>query len=201
MLDGLQGLAEDRLIPLDAVTVRRHRRARSTSGVRLGSGRWRAEVGAYVGTLGGDVRFVEKDPRRADFARELGFETAAAVPALSVAGGGRPIVFECTGRAEVVEAALDLVPAPREIVLVGTFEGTAGIGPQRLARYETRVVGSQMYTREDVVRAVDALASPGGAGYARLVSAHDYPLEDVGQAFEAAAGAGDGVKVQVVIGG
>ena len=66
--------------------------------------------------------------------------------------------------------------------------------------YDSIMVVSQMYTRKDVERAVDALAGPHGAGYASLLSARDYPLEDVGLAFEEATMPQAGVKVLLAIG-
>ena len=49
VLNGLQGLAEDRLVPLAASTVERHRRVSEMPGAWLGSGRWPAREEDFEG--------------------------------------------------------------------------------------------------------------------------------------------------------
>lgn len=49
VINGLQGLAEDRLVPLPASIVERHRRVGEMPGAWLGSGRWPARVGDFEG--------------------------------------------------------------------------------------------------------------------------------------------------------
>lgn len=51
LCNGLQGLAEDRMVHLSASTVTRYRCAAEVPGAWLGAGRWRAEVEEYVATL------------------------------------------------------------------------------------------------------------------------------------------------------
>jgi len=49
VINGLQGLAEDRLVPLPASTVERHRRMREMPGAWLGAGRWPAREEDFEG--------------------------------------------------------------------------------------------------------------------------------------------------------
>lgn len=148
-----------------------------------------------------DLQFVEINPHRTDFAEGLGFEVASAASELDRALGSQrqSVVFDCTGRPEVVNSVMDLLPAPAEIVLVGTFKHSQAIGLHFMGRYETRIVGSQMYTMEDMVGAVETLADSNGQTYERLISDKAFPLEHVREAYEEAIDPADGVKVQIMV--
>ncbi|WP_273846788.1 zinc-dependent alcohol dehydrogenase [Rubrobacter calidifluminis] len=163
-------------------------------------------IGLLVGmhareAYGADVHFVEINPRRTEFAEDLGFEVVSAVSELEWALGSRhqAVVFECTGRLEVVSSLMDLVPAPAAVVLVGTFERSQDMGLYLMSRYETRVVGSQMYTMADIERAVSILSGSNGQIYGRLISSKVFPLEHVREAYEEALNPAYSVKVQVSV--
>lgn len=163
-------------------------------------------IGLLVGmhareAYGADVHFVEINPHRTEFAEDLGFEVVSAVSELDRALGSRhqAVVFECTGRPEVVGSVMDLVPAPAGVVLVGTFERSQTMGLHFMSRYETRVVGSQMYTMADIERAVVTLAGSNGQTYERLISSKVFPLEHVREAYEEALNPAYSVKVQISV--
>jgi threonine dehydrogenase-like Zn-dependent dehydrogenase len=151
--------------------------------------------------VGARVHLVDVNPARVAFARSLGFDAAARVSELrSLPSGGRPLAFECVGRAEGVDALLDLVPAPRSLVLVGSFEPDQHASLLRLRRHETQVVGCLLYTDAELRRAIEILASGTAERYRRLLVAGSFELERIEEAIRAARTATVGTKVVVRVG-
>jgi (R,R)-butanediol dehydrogenase / meso-butanediol dehydrogenase / diacetyl reductase len=152
--------------------------------------------------IGAQVSIVEISPDRVAFARSLGFEAVAGTPDLRPElVGDRPLAFDCVGRAASVRAILDLVPAPRAAVLVGSYESSETISLPLLRRHETRVVGCLLYTMADLRRAIAILASPGGERYRPLLVAGDFTLDRIEDVIRAARTATVGTKVVVRIAG
>jgi threonine dehydrogenase-like Zn-dependent dehydrogenase len=148
--------------------------------------------------VGAQVSLVDLNPARVAFARTLGFEATEQVSQLrSHLTSERPLAFECVGRAESVDAMLDILPAPRVAVLVGAFEPDQTGSLLRLRRYETRVVGCLLYTMADLRRAIAILASSSAERYRPLLVPGSFELERIGDAFRAAQTATVGTKVVV----
>src|SRR5919199_1738951 len=138
-------------------------------------------------------------PDGQDLALRLGFDAAAHLADLVVDQTARPLAFDCVGRAESADAIFDVVPAPRVAVLVGTYPADAMLSLARLKRWETRVVGSQIYTIDELRQALEILASPAAEAYRRLQVQQQYELAQIRDALEAARSATAGTKVVVRI--
>ena len=151
--------------------------------------------------LGVQVALVDLNPARVDFARGLGFEAAGQLSELrSYLASARPLAFECVGRAESFDAVLEILPAPRLAVMVGTYEPDQCASLLRLRRHEIRVVGSLVYTVAELRRAIAILASPSAERYRPLLVPGSFELDRITEAFQAARTATVGTKVVVRIG-
>lgn len=146
-----------------------------------------------------DIYLVEINPKRKQFAESLGFRVVTDIQALNDAANGkeRPVVFECTGNLGVLEAALNLAPSPREVNIISTFEKSKTLGIHSFCRFETKIVGSQMYTRRDIDRAIEELSGSHQGEYAKLIVNKVFTLDEVQQAFAEAISSTDGVKVMI----
>jgi threonine dehydrogenase-like Zn-dependent dehydrogenase len=143
---------------------------------------------------------IDTNPARVDLARELGFEAARGLDQLDLSReSARPLAFDCVGRPESADAILDIVPAPRVAVLVGTYPADTTISLARLKRWEVRVVGSQIYTHAEIQRALAILSSPTADAYRALQVRQQFELNDIRAALETARSASAGTKVVVRI--
>jgi L-iditol 2-dehydrogenase len=162
-------------------------------------------IGLLVATylrheLGLRPSLIDTNPARVELARRLGFEAAGRLDELDLADDtARPLAFDCVGRAESADALFDIVPAPRVAVLVGTYPADASVSLARLKRWETRVVGSQIYTGDELRHALSILASPTADAYRALQVHQQFELADIRAALEAARSASTGTKVVVRI--
>jgi threonine dehydrogenase-like Zn-dependent dehydrogenase len=169
--------------------------------VVVGAGNIGLLVATYLREqVGVQVQLLDVNPGRVDLARRLGFDAAGQLTDLTVDQTSRPLAFDCVGRPESADTIFDIVPAPRAAVLVGTYPADAMISLARLKRWETRVVGSQIYTVDELRRALEILASPAAEAYRGLQVQEQYELAQVREALEAARGATAGTKVVVRIG-
>ncbi len=137
--------------------------------------------------LGVGASLVDPNPARVSFARSLGLEAVDQPSRLNLSRlGSRPLAFECVGRAESADAILDFFPAPRVAVLVGTFDPGASVTLSRLKRFETRVVGSMIYTVAELQQALSILSNPRSDRYAQLVVDERFGLDRIEKAFQVA---------------
>jgi threonine dehydrogenase-like Zn-dependent dehydrogenase len=175
--------------------------SRGEHAVVVGAGNIGLLVATYLrDQVGVEVQLLDINPGRVDLARRLGFDAAGHLDDVVVDQTSRPLAFDCVGRPESADTIFDIVPAPRTAVLVGTYPADATLSLARLKRWETRVVGSQIYTTDELRRALDILASPAADAYRALQVQQQYELAHIREALEAARGATAGTKVVVRIG-
>lgn len=131
----------------------------------------------------------------------LSFELAALIEPLATPvhagagdGGGADVVLDCVARESSMTQAIELVDKGGTVMVVGIAAGPTTIPLHVVQDREISVVGSLMYTRADVRRAVDLLAG-GAVTAAELVTA-TYPLDRAAEAFAAAA---DPEQVKVLV--
>jgi len=108
--------------------------------------------------------------------------------------GGADVVFDCVSTASSMAQAVELVDKGGTVVVVGIAAGPTAIPLHLVQDREIAVVGSLMYVREDVERAIALLAS-GAVAADELVTAV-LPLERAAEAFAAAA---DPQQVKVLV--
>lgn len=130
-------------------------------------------------------------PGKLDRARKLGASAAldATAPDLldaarAVLGDAADVVFDCVANQPSMGQALELVDKGGTVVVVGVAAGPTTVGLHLVQDREITVLGSLMYTREDMSTAIDLLAS-GAVSSADLVTA-TFPLDEAAQAFAAA---------------
>lgn len=122
---------------------------------------------AELARLAGAARVVAVDvePGRRELACELGADAAFA-PGPEVArwaadhghGLGADVVYECAGRVEAVDSALDAVRQGGSIVVVGSSSEPAAVSAADLVAREITLRASLGYTVADVHRALDLMA-------------------------------------------
>jgi (R,R)-butanediol dehydrogenase/meso-butanediol dehydrogenase/diacetyl reductase len=172
---------EDHLVPLPpgldlriaalieplAVAVRAIRR----SGLRLGQ---RAHVigagpvGLLVAScarLGGAAEVTMSEPvaRRAQVAADFGL-TLAEEPDQRA-----DVVFDCTGHPAVAPTATRWAATSGTVVTVGVYPGVAGVDLQSVVLRELSIVGTRVYTPQDIAAAAE-LAGRDPFGLGRLVT-------------------------------
>jgi (R,R)-butanediol dehydrogenase / meso-butanediol dehydrogenase / diacetyl reductase len=199
---------EDQLVPLPpeldlriaalieplAVAVRAVRRGGLRLGQRthvIGAG----PVGLLIANcarLAGAAEVTVSEParQRADIAAEFGF-TVAAEP-----DRGADVVFDCTGHPAVAPAVLDWAATSATVVTVGTYPGVAGVDLQSVVLRELTMVGTRVYTPEDVTVAV-SLANRDPFGLGRLVTS----VVPIGDGPSAVTRLGSGAELKVLIEG
>jgi (R,R)-butanediol dehydrogenase/meso-butanediol dehydrogenase/diacetyl reductase len=150
----------------------------------------------------GEVIVVEPDPARASLAQDLGADAVVA-PADAAAfvlerthGLGADIVYECVGRPETVQSAVDLARRGGTMVLIGLAVEQASIEPGTWLVKEITVMSSLAYSHEDFERSMGMIAD----GRVRLEPMHTSTvgLDDLDACLaRLAGGAGADVKVLV----
>jgi (R,R)-butanediol dehydrogenase / meso-butanediol dehydrogenase / diacetyl reductase len=139
-------------------------------------------------------------PMRRSVARELGVtavaggDLGAAVPE---AAGFRPIdvVFEATGAAQLVQGAFEIVRPAGTVVLIALYEERAELDPTIIVQKEITVRGSAIYTPDEFHEAIELLAS--GRAKGQPLITHRWPLEALGEAFEAQLEKNSAIKVMI----
>ncbi|MFZ0090142.1 MAG: alcohol dehydrogenase catalytic domain-containing protein [Solirubrobacteraceae bacterium] len=135
--------------------------------------------------LGADIAV---DPTRED-----------AVPEIRDRLPWRPdVVFDCVSAQASISQAIQLALKGGTVVVEGVPHGQVSIPLHLVQDRELRLQGTAMYVREDVLRAIERIAS-GQVPVERLVSA-EFPLADAERAFHAASEGLDGepaVKIQL----
>jgi 2-desacetyl-2-hydroxyethyl bacteriochlorophyllide A dehydrogenase len=199
MSDELAALVEPLATPVHAV-----RRAGVRAGSRvavLGAGPIGLLVLVAARAAGAEVVVVtDVLPEKLDRARRLGAAEAlrADVPDLvdraAAVLKGADVVFDCVASAGSVAQAVELVDKGGTVMVVGIAAGPTSIPLHLVQDREIAVIGSLMYVREDVERAI-ALLSSGVVAADELVTAV-YPLDRAAEAFAASA---DPQQVKVLV--
>jgi (R,R)-butanediol dehydrogenase/meso-butanediol dehydrogenase/diacetyl reductase len=154
-------LDDETLAQVEPTTVAFH--AVRRSGVRLGD----TAVVQGAGPIGlttlqwvraagaGQIIVVEPNERRRVLAAELG-ATVTATPAEAEAitwdrtrGLGADIVYECVGRPETVQSAVDLARRGGSVCLIGLADGDVPITPRSWLTKEVSVNSALGYVHED----------------------------------------------------
>jgi len=154
-------LEDEALAQVEPTTAAFH--AVRRSGVRLGD----TAVVQGAGPIGlttlqwvwaagaSQIIVVEPNERRRVLAAELG-ATVTATPAEAEAitqdrtrGLGADIVYECVGRSETVQSAVDLARRGGSVCLIGFADGDVPITPRSWLLKEVSVVSSVGYVHED----------------------------------------------------
>jgi putative phosphonate catabolism associated alcohol dehydrogenase len=101
---------------------------------------------------------------------------------------GFDLVVEASGAAASVPLALELTATGGTCVLAGSVSPTPGISfdPERIVRRQIAIHGVHNYLPEDLVTAVEHLASPAGGPLAALAGPV-FPIERVNEAIALAA--------------
>ena len=117
--------------------------------------------------------------------------------AVAEAAGFRPIdvVFEATGAPRLVQAALEIVRPAGTVVLIALYEERAELDPTMIVQKEITVRGSAIYTPDEFQEAIVLLAS--GRAQGQPLITHRWPLEDLGEAFEAQLEKDSAIKVMI----
>ncbi|HEX2247887.1 MAG TPA: alcohol dehydrogenase catalytic domain-containing protein [Arthrobacter sp.] len=148
-----------------------------------------------------EVLISEPSEARRELAESLGFATvpagqdpAGAVEA-ATGGSGSDIVFDSAGHPAVAAAVTKAVRVRGTIVVVGVYKKPAEVDLQAINFAENTVIGTRVYTREAVERAVELIESD-ALGLGRL-PVEVFPLEDTTDAFTKAMSASATLKVLV----
>jgi (R,R)-butanediol dehydrogenase/meso-butanediol dehydrogenase/diacetyl reductase len=150
----------------------------------------------------GEVIVVEPDPGRGRLAEELGADAvvapsdAAAFVLERTHGLGADVVYECVGRPETVQSAVDLARRGGTMVLIGLAVEQAPIQPGTWLVKEISVMSSLAYSHEDFEMSMGMIAD----GRVRLEPLHTSTvgLDDLDACLaRLAGGAGGDVKVLV----
>ncbi|RSM54910.1 dehydrogenase [Actinoplanes sp. ATCC 53533] len=105
----------------------------------------------------GRITVGEPVARRARTAADLGFEVIDADAAARVA----PVVFDCTGHPSVAPGVTRFVATGGTLVTTGVYPGVVGVDLQDVLFRELTVLGTRVYTPDDVAVAVSLVT--GGA--------------------------------------
>ena len=101
---------------------------------------------------------------------------------------GFDVVVEASGAAASIPAALELTATGGTCILAGSVSPTPGVAfdPERVVRRQLAIHGVHNYRPEDLVTAVDHLASPAGGPLGALAGPV-FPIERVNEAMALAA--------------
>jgi len=108
-------------------------------------------------------------------------------------GKGADIVFDCAGKTETFHQALDIIHRGGKIDLVGLYQEPITFHPTFLVSNDISLIGCGL--RWDLPGALDLLKN--GTVDARSLITHQFPLDEVKEAFDAQLKAPDAIKVLV----
>jgi (R,R)-butanediol dehydrogenase / meso-butanediol dehydrogenase / diacetyl reductase len=178
-----------------AVAVRAVRRSGLVLGEEVavaGAGPIGLAVAACARLAGaGRVLVAEPVPGRRRLATDLGFETTEAL-----AGGAAEVVFDAAAHPAVAAALADAVAVGGRAVLVGVYGAPAPLDLQALTFKEVTVIGTRVYSRDDL-RVATAMVADGRFDPSPLIT-RSVPLT------EAASAVGDlraGREVKLLVEG
>jgi 2-desacetyl-2-hydroxyethyl bacteriochlorophyllide A dehydrogenase len=141
-----------------AVAVRAVRRSRLALGedvVVVGAGPVGLAVALSARQAGaGSVLVVETAPARREVAARLGLDVAETAP-----DAAAPLVFDCAAH-PAVAARLGALAAPGgRVVLVGVYPGLTPLDLQAVTFKELEVIGTRVYSRDDLHTAARMITS------------------------------------------
>jgi 2-desacetyl-2-hydroxyethyl bacteriochlorophyllide A dehydrogenase len=188
-----------------AVAVRAVRRSRLAIGedvVVVGAGPVGLAVALSARQAGaGSVLVVETAPARQQVAAGLGLEVAAPsddptdIPSNDRAPDAvAPVVFDCASHPAVAARLAALAAPGGRVVLVGVYPGLTPIDLQAVTFKELEVIGTRVYSRDDLRTAARMITS--GAFDPRPLLTRVVPVDEAPQAIEDLASGRD-VKVLV----
>jgi 2-desacetyl-2-hydroxyethyl bacteriochlorophyllide A dehydrogenase len=141
-----------------AVAVRAVRRSRLALGedvVVVGAGPVGLAVALCARLAGaGSVLVVETAPARQEVAAGLGLEVAARA-----ADAVAPVVFDCASHPAVAARLAALAAPAGRVVLVGVYPGLTPLDLQAVTFKELEVVGTRVYSRDDLDTAARMITS------------------------------------------
>lgn len=151
---------------------------------------------------GGKVTIVEINPFRLELAASLGFATlnptetdAAEAVRKATGGSGADAVFEVSG-SKPGALAMTAMARPRgRIVIVAIYPEPVPVDLHKFFWKELELRGARVYEKEDFDAAI-ALAASGELPLETLIS-KEFPLEELGKAFEYAETARDAMKILI----
>jgi (R,R)-butanediol dehydrogenase/meso-butanediol dehydrogenase/diacetyl reductase len=135
----------------------------------------------------GRVLVAEPAPGRRGLAAELGFEVASSLPA-----GAADVVFDAAGHPAVAAGLAGAVGPAGRVVLVGVYGVPAAVDLQALTFKEITVLGTRVYSRDDL-RVATAMVAEASFDPDPLITA-TVPLREAAAAIEDLA-AGRAVKL------
>ena len=152
-----------------AVAVRAVRRGGVGTGDRVhvvGAG----PIGLLVATcarLNGTsvVTVSEMAARRGEMAASLGFRVVGS----EARNRSAEVVFDCTGHPSASPTVLEWAATGGTIVTVGAYPGVVGVNLQDMMFRELRMVGTRVYSPEDVSAAI-ALISAGSVDFSLFIT-------------------------------
>jgi (R,R)-butanediol dehydrogenase/meso-butanediol dehydrogenase/diacetyl reductase len=151
-----------------AVAVRAVRRSGLVLGQEVavaGAGPIGLAVAACARLAGaGRVLVAEPLPGRRRLAADLGFETAEAL-----AGGAAEVVFDAAAQPAVAAGLAAAVAVGGRVVLVGVYGAPAPLDLQALTFKEVTVIGTRVYSRDDL-RVATAMVADGRFDPAPLIT-------------------------------
>jgi (R,R)-butanediol dehydrogenase / meso-butanediol dehydrogenase / diacetyl reductase len=129
-----------------------------------------------------DITVSEPNPKRRRLAEKVGASTTMSpeeleVPAMTMELVAAPYqyAFDCSGRADAMEAGLGSLERGGTLVLSGTGMRRPRFDPNRLIVHELTVTGTAEYTQDDYRAAMDLLAE-GRLPTDVLIEPEDLPL-------------------------
>ncbi len=170
--------------------VRRSRLALGEDVLVVGAGPVGLAVALCARQAGaGSVRVVEAVPARREMAARLGFDVAEAAP-----DAAAPVVFDCASHPAVAARLAALATTAGRVVLVGVYPGLTPLDLQTVTFSELEVIGTRVYSRDDLSTAARMITS-GVLDPAPLLT-RVVPIEEAPAAI-ADLGSGRDVKVLV----
>ncbi|MFN8201478.1 MAG: alcohol dehydrogenase catalytic domain-containing protein [Solirubrobacteraceae bacterium] len=174
-----------------SIAVRSVNRGRVVAGERavvLGAGPIGQAITVAARDRGLDVLAIDPLASRLALSRALGAETLAWSDAPDVVdaardwsgGEGPPVVFDATGAADAIRAAVDMAASAARVVIVGMSGAEVALRVGSFTEKELDVLGVSCCDADEFAEAV-ALVERRAAALARMIT-HEFPLERAGDA-------------------
>jgi (R,R)-butanediol dehydrogenase/meso-butanediol dehydrogenase/diacetyl reductase len=158
--------------------VRRSGLALGEEATVVGAGPIGLAVAACARLAGaGRVVVAEPVPGRRQLAADLGFEAVE-----SLAAGAADVVFDAAAHPAVAAGLAEAVGPGGRVVLVGIYGAPAALDLRALAFKEVTVIGTRVYSRDDL-RAATAMVADGRFDPAPLIT-RTVPLADAASAVD-----------------
>lgn len=163
----------------------------------------------------GPILAIDPDPKRREFAGEMGADLAVAPnkdevvrwweklgaptgvsdASASAGGGKRPVIFECVGKPGVIKSIAEKAPVGALIVVVGVCMETDAVEPGFMVQKELQLKFSFAYDQPQFAEAATMIAAHPD-WFAPIVTGH-VSLEDAESAFDLLEKGGAHAKVLI----